>query len=217
MRRPLLLFLTGLLAGVVLVVAVPGFSQEEGGGHAKYGRKVSLTPADMQKAMEKWQASATPGVHHERLRYFLGDWTITSKIWMGGEPQTATGTAKFSWLMEGRWLRQELTSTMPGMPGPWVGFGITGYDNFRKAYVGCWVDGLSTALLTFSGNIDATGKRIEEFGTMDEPSLDQVGKMARYVTQIVDEDTFRFEIHDLDAIGGETKMIEVTYKRVKAK
>jgi hypothetical protein len=167
--------------------------------------------------MKKWQETMTPGRFHERLGYFVGEWKAMTKMWMGGagsgEPATAAGKATYRWLMEGRWLAQDYTGDMMGMP--FTGFALTGYDNFRHQYAGLWIDSMSTALVTMEGGIDRTGKRIEMFGRVDEPSLGQIGKTAKYVTQILDDDHFVFEFHDLDIIGGETKVLEIAYERVK--
>jgi hypothetical protein len=138
-------------------------------------------------------------------------------MWMGGagsgEPATSSGKATYRWLMEGRWLAQDYSGDMMGMP--FTGFALTGYDNFHRQYVGLWIDSMSTALVTMEGGIDRTGKRIELFGRMDEPMLAQIGKTAKYVTQILGDDRFVFEVHDLDIIGGDTKVLELTYERVK--
>lgn len=128
-------------------------------------------------------------------------------------PEPETGTATFRWLHEGRWVSQEMKSSMWGQP--YRGFGIQGYDNYKKAYVGTWCDSSSTHLLTFQGNIDQSGKLIEQFGKMDEPMLSQVGKTVKYVTRILDDDSFEFEIHDLDITGGESKVFTIKYTRVK--
>lgn len=214
MTKTLAVFGAGILAGAALVWGVPAFSQDGGNdGDAKYGRQVPMDEASQAEMMKKWMATMQTGKYHERLAYFLGDWSTTATMSMGGPPEKIEGKATFRWLMDGRWLAQETDMPMMGMQ--MKGFGISGYDNFKHQYVGMWVDSMGTAMLTMQGNIDRTGKVIVEYGTMDEPGLEQVGKMAKYVTRIVDSDTFVFEIHDLDIIGGETKVMEITYHRKK--
>ena len=43
------------------------------------------------------------------------------------------GTAEFSWLMEGRWLKSDWSGSMMKMP--LTGFLVMGYDNFRQSFV----------------------------------------------------------------------------------
>jgi hypothetical protein len=217
MVKPLLFLVAGMIAGSFLVLALPALSQEGGDPHARYGRDVPATPEAQAAMMKRWQESMTPGRFHERLSYFVGEWKTVTKMWMGGagsgEPATSSGKATYRWLMEGRWLAQDFSGDMMGIP--FTGFALTGYDNFRKQYTGTWIDSMSTALATMEGGIDRTGKRIEMFGKLDEPMLDQAGKSAKYVTQIVDDDHFTFELHDLDIIGGETKVLGIAYERLK--
>ncbi len=49
---------------------------------------------------------------------------------------------------------------------------------------------------------------------MDEPMLGVVGRLVKYVTRIIDDDTHVFEIFDLHA-DDDYKVIEVTYERKK--
>jgi hypothetical protein len=172
------------------------------------------SPEELQQAMSVWMELGQPTIYHERLEFFVGDWDVVTKLWMGGPgspAQESTGTATYSWLMEGRWLATDFQGNMMGMP--FDGFQLTGYDNYRREYVGIWVDSMSTSLSVSSGRLDQEGTVITMYGEMDDPSLGHLGKMAKYVTRIVDENTFVFEIHDL-AIGGDaTKVVEMTYTR----
>jgi hypothetical protein len=172
------------------------------------------SPAELQEGMALWQELGRAGIYHERLDYFVGEWDLTTKVWMQGPEapaQESRGTASFRWLMEGRWLAQEMTGEMMGMP--LRGFALMGYDNYRREYVGVWVDDMSTTMLTISGRLDQSGKVLAMYGEMDEPTSGELGKMVKYVTRIVDDDTHVFEIHDL-AIGGDRTMVmEVTYER----
>jgi hypothetical protein len=170
----------------------------------------------MQEAQKRWMEMATPSHFHKRLEYFLGKWDTTTKMWMGGpesQPTESAGEAEYRWLMEGRWLTEEFKGQMMGMPMD--GFGLFGYDNFRKQFVGCWVDNFGTAMQVIRGLLDKTGKVLIQYGTMDEPMTGEVGKAVKYVTRILDEDMFLFEIHDLGIGEDNTKVIEITYQRQK--
>jgi hypothetical protein len=219
MGRFTVVFVFGALVGAVVLGVPGGLLGEEEDPHARYGREIPSTPEAQAEMMRKWMATAQPGKFHERLGYFVGDWTVESRMWMGGEgsgpPMESKGEATFRWLMEGRWLAQDYTGSMP-MMGEFKGFLLQGYDNFRKQYVSVWVDSIGTAMSTMAGGIDRTGRIIEMFGTMDEPGLDQIGKTAKFAVRITGDDAFVFEIHDLDIIGGNTKVMELLYTRVKS-
>ena len=70
-------------------------------------------------------------------------------------------------------------------------------------YVSTWVDTMNTTILAMRGNANPSGRVI----TMDEPMLGVIGRMLKYVSRFVDENTFRFEIYDLHA-GDDYKVLE---------
>lgn len=184
-------------------------------------KKVDLSfkqpsPEEMQKMMRVYMETTKPSKYHSYLHQFLGEWESKSKIWMAGPngpPTESKGTAKYSWAVEGKWLRIEATGTLMGIP--MKGFGIQGYDNFKKKYVGLWIDSMGTALLTYEGTLDKTGKTLMQWGKMDEPMTGEHDKAVKYVTHSVQGDKFTFEIHDLAIGGNNTKVIEVEYTRKK--
>lgn len=96
-----------------------------------------------------------------------------------------------------------------------TGFGLTGYDNYAKMYVGMWVDNLSTTLATMEGTFDRSGKVLTMYGKMNEWMTGELGKTVKYVTSVVSKDKHAFEIHDLSIGEPNTKVIEVTYTRKK--
>jgi len=138
------------------------------------------------------------------------------KTWMNGPgaaPVITKGSSTYSWVLGGRYLRQDMKGEMMGMP--LEGFGYTGYDNYNKKYVGFWIDNSSTAMFTYSGYVDQTGKVFTFYGTMDEWMTGENGKPVKYVTRILSRDKNVFEIHDLAIGGADTKVVEMTYTRKK--
>ena len=98
---------------------------------------------------------------------------------------------------------------------PFNGFSLIGYDNYRREYVGVWVDDMGTSMPTMSGRLDETGKVLTMYGEGDEPMTRELGKQIKYVNRIVDEDTHVFEIHDLAKGDENTVFMEITYTRKK--
>ncbi len=177
---------------------------------------------DMQAMMDKWMKSMTPGEQHKKLDYFVGDWDVTTKIWMGGPeapPSETKGHATHKWVLDGRFLLEEFTGQMmmPDASGqmkpiPHKGLGMTGYDNYRNMYVASWADNMGTAILTMAGAVDPSGKVFTFYGEMDEPMLDIRGRTVKYVTTIKDKDNHTFEIFDLHA-GPNYKVLQIDYRR----
>lgn len=197
------------LALLVAVALLPNLavSQDPGPG--------GMSPEKMAEMMKKWMEASKPGEFHARLGRFIGRWdTETTVYGMGPAPMKSKGEAETRWLFEGRWLVTESKGSMMGMP--LQGFGIQGYDNFRKQYVGMWVDSLGTAMLTMSGPPSRDGKLESQWGLMDEPMTGEVGKHVKYVTRVISDDKFVFEIHDLAIGGDKTKVIEIVHTRKPA-
>jgi hypothetical protein len=176
---------------------------------------------DMATMMKKWMATTSPGPQHKWLDKFVGKWKCTSRMWMDPSmpPMESPGTAEIRWVLEGRWLLQDQKGEMimPDAQGnmkkvPMNGMGFTGFDRFRKLYVGNWCSSVSTAMLPMSGTVDPSGKVLTMYGEMDEPMLDMVARQVKYVTRWETDDKFVFEVYDL-AAGDNHKVVEVTYER----
>lgn len=195
----------------LIVFAASAFAQEK-----KTGEMKSPAPAAMDEMMQKWMETIKPGEPHKGFNDFVGSWETTTSIWMQGHdaPPTVTkGTAEFKMIMDGRYLLQETTGEMMGMP--MTGMGVTGYDNFNKKYVSFWIDNMSTAMYTSEGSFDPTGKVMSLYGKMDEPMTGEHDKNVKYVSRMVGPDKQIFEVHDLAIPEPNTKVVEVVYTRKK--
>jgi hypothetical protein len=122
-------------------------------------------------------------------------------------------------VLDGRYLRQHMKGDMlmPDATGqikptPYEGMGLTGYDNYRKSYVGHWQDNLTTAMHTFSDQRSPDGKTLTMYGLMDEPMLDMFARHVKYVTMIENDNKFVFAVYDL-AAGENHKAFEIVYER----
>jgi hypothetical protein len=200
----------GVLALASLLAAGRGLSQDGDGAGGAGGAAGAGGPDDA--AMQRWLDTMKHAPEHSRLDMFIGKWN--TEMSMMGMPDKEKGTAEFTWLFPGgKWLQQRTTGSMMGMP--MQGFGIHGYDNFKKKYVGCWMFDNGTNMLTFEGNYDRTGKVLMEFGHMDEPMTGEHDKMVQYVTREISNDEFIFELHDMPIGEPNTKVLEIRYTRVK--
>lgn len=172
-------------------------------------------PPDMEEMMRVWQEAATPGPMHESLAEDIGTWDVTSKMYMQGPdapPMESRGVSEIRWIIDGRWLIEEFKGEMMGEPT--TGYSIMGYDNYKKQFVACWFDSMSTAMINFHGSRSADGKTLTMFGTMDEPMTGEKGKTVKFVSRTVDADTRHFEIQEVQ-YGEPFTVVQMTYTRRK--
>ncbi len=173
------------------------------------------SPEEMAAMMAKWQKVAAPSEHHKHLDAFVGKWNTTMRMWMegpGSAPMEAPGVSEIKWGFGGRFIVEDHNGQMMGQP--YIGMGLTGYDNYQNMYIGIWANNQATSLINMKGIRDPSGKRWTFFGEMDEPMLDVYGRTVKYVIDMIDADTHTFAVYDLHA-GDEYKVVEVAYKRAK--
>lgn len=200
LKRTSALCLSGILCLGLLVV--PAMAQE---------KAIEGDPA-MQAMMEAYTKAATPGVHHEHLNYFAGKWKLTCTSYcMGPEPTSSPGSATFRWILDKRFMIQDVEGVMDGMP--FHGFGVNGYDNVLKKYTGVWCDSMGTGLMTSIGTCDASGKNWTYEAEWADPIA---GKPLKYKQEmkIINDTTFTFTMHGPGPDGNEMKMMEITYERM---
>jgi hypothetical protein len=172
--------------------------------------------ADEKAMMEAMMKLASPGPEHKKLDSLAGDWTYTAKFWMapGAPPMEMAGTTKYTWVMGGRFLQEEVSGPAQGGMPPFQGLGITGYDNITKKYVSTWIDSMGTGITPMTGEIDAAGKvltfHFEEFDPM-------TGKMAkaRQVIHVGGHNHHELEFYKVMADGKEAKTGEIKATRKK--
>jgi Protein of unknown function (DUF1579) len=170
-------------------------------------------PMDMEAMMKEWTALNAPGEKHEWFKQFVGEWTTTMRMampGMEGMPETK-GKATYTLMLGDRFLALESVGDFMGQTV--TGYGLTGYDNFRNMYNTFYVDSTSTRWYTARGRVSQDGTMLETYGSMDEPTMNEIDKPVRYRVRIIDEDTHVFEAWE---VGGlDMKVFEITYKRVK--
>jgi hypothetical protein len=170
---------------------------------------------DMQRIMEIYHKVGTPGDPHTRLAKLEGNWTTRTRGWMEPDkpPFESSGTCEQKMILGGRYLRQEYTGDMGGMP--FSGINILGYNNHTKKYESVWVDTMSTGVFYFVGAGSKDGRTITQECSYDDP----VKGLAvwRTVTRIKDDNTIDFEMFLIPkGKRKEEKMMEMTISRKEA-
>ena len=173
------------------------------------------TPAaDKQKAdaAKQMEQAIAPGAKHKALEPFTGEWTAEVKAWMtpGEPPSESKGTAKATWIMDGRYVQEEFSGDFMGQP--FRGMSLTGYDNVRGKYRSVWVDNMSTTIVTSEGDLDAAGKVLTFNGDYACAMTGDKHKQTKMISRIVSKDKHVFEMHD-PTLGANSKVMEITYTR----
>ena len=141
-------------------------------------------PAVAQNAeeMAAWQAYMTPGEEHTKMAAMAGDWRQELTFWMapGSEPQQATSTSEIEPIFGGRYLEEEISGTMMGMP--FEGQGTFGYDNAKDQYFMTWIDNMGTGIMTGWGT--AEGNKVTYQGTFVDPNTGQDKPFRTVVTEV---------------------------------
>jgi hypothetical protein len=204
--------LRGILAGLAFLIVIAALAI----GADEKGKKTKPAAGKMdEKAMMEMMAKySTPGEEHKKLEASVGTWDATVKMWMapGTPPQESTGTAENKMALGGRFLEQHYEGTM--MNQPFTGMGFTGYDLYKKQYVGTWIDSMGTAIMNTTGSADPSGKSFTFKGTMDDPMSGKKMNFKETMT-MVDNDHQVFEMWAPGPDGKMFKTLEINYTRKK--
>ncbi len=163
-------------------------------------------------AQEAWMKTIEPGLAHEFLATFAGEWNITTRMWLdpSDPPQESKGTSTATMVFGGRYLKEEMNGEFFGEP--FEGMGMSGYDNNRQLFVSTWCDSMGTGIFTSYGSIDESGKVLTYIGTMDEPMSGEIGKAVKMTLTRNDEDHHTFSMYEI-LYGDPFKVFEIEYSR----
>lgn len=180
------------------------------------GARAADKPAPaMDDAMKKAMELAAPGPEHARLGAFVGRWKTASKMWMkpGDKPMDSMGESTFSWMLGGRYLKQDFAGDMGGTK--FEGMGYLGYDRMKKQYASAWLDNMSTHLMTTTGQFDEKTGVIKDEGTFSCPMTGELARWYRGEMALPKNDTFTYAMYGKDEKGNEYKTMEIVYTKLK--
>lgn len=171
-------------------------------------------PPSEEEMMKAWMAAATPGEAHKRLEPIVGTFTVKTKSWMDPSkpPEETVGTSENKWVLGNRYVEQRVEGQM--MNQPFSGIGYTGYDNYKKKYVGTWMDNMGTMIMVSTGTGDASGKKFTSWSNIDDVVMKKPVKIKALLT-ILDNDHHVFEMWGPAPDGKNFKMLEINYARKK--
>jgi hypothetical protein len=154
-----------------------------------------------------------PGPEQAALAKLAGEYaTVTRFLAKAGEAgPESKGSAKFTSVLDGRFLLEESTGEQFGKPVK--ARKIYGYNNAAKRYESAWVYTGSTAIMTLQGSSSDGGKTIQWNATVaqaNDSTMDLVVTMKR-----IDDDRFTVELTSKRANGAARSTLETTYTRQK--
>ena len=166
--------------------------------------------------MAKMKEFSTPNENHKQLDKLAGSWDFTMKMWMSPDaatPEESTGTSDVKWILDGRFIEENVTGTSMGQP--FTGMGIVGYDNIQKQYNSVWLDNMSTGMMKGTGSFDAATNTFKQSGDFTCP-MTQGSRTYHDEIKVIDENTHVMEMYMTDpASGKEFKTMELSYTRKK--
>ncbi len=153
-----------------------------------------------------------PGEFHAKLKPLAGRWDLAVRRWKDADapPEEAKGTSERTWILAGRYLREDLQSTLGS--GAFGGMGLLGYDNVLQKFTSMWVDSSTTTMMTASGKCSADGKVLTLTGQYSDP-VSGKAEAYRSIIQIEGENEHKLELLVPGSGGKEFRMLEVTYRR----
>lgn len=168
----------------------------------------------MQKAMEACMAAGTPGEQHKMLSWYSGNWDCEVSHIMNGETHVSKGSATGEMIFDGRYSQMTFKGEMMG--APFTGMSIIGYNNVSKKYESMWIDSMSTAMMSMTGEKDAKNEKVCNWaGEYHCPMAGKLVKM-REVCTIIDDNSYRMDFYMPDMeTGKETMQMSIMYKRAK--
>ena len=167
--------------------------------------------AEKQEMMKKMEAAGTPGPGHQALQHFVGNWKAEVKCFHepGGQPQVSHGTARASWILNGRFLEEEFRGEMMGKP--FQGRSLIGYDNTKQTFNTVWVSDTQTSIFCSEGRGENGNKVITLEGKASCPATGQRDVTMKSVFRVLGPDKHTFEM--FDSSRGNAKTMEITYTR----
>jgi hypothetical protein len=178
-------------------------------------KKAAAAPAmsaEQQAMMEAWARMSEIRAEHKQLKFFEGNWTSATKMWMDPKapPQESTGTMNVAPMYDGRYLVFRQEGEVNG--AKFEGQGYLGFENLKNQFFSTWIDSMSTGFWLAYGTYDTAKKTYTFHGSMPDPMKPGTSTKVRQVFRVVDDDHYVFDWYDTHD-GNEAKTMEITYTR----
>jgi hypothetical protein len=173
--------------------------------------KPAGTPPEVSENQKMMEELAKPGEMHAWLGKANGTWKVSGKCWCeGGKATDASGTATIRMTLGGRWQEHIFSGSLENRP--FVGYGLTGYDNGKKEFTQIWLDNFSTGATVASGSLSDDKKTLTFTGTMEMGTV----KVPFTSTLVMDGDNKATYSSTGTLEGKDFPMIELVYERTSS-
>lgn len=207
--------MTAPLAAAIFIPAVHAADTNTPPAPGPQPAKAAPRGQDAEAQAETFARYAMPGPEHKLLDRMAGSWNTLTRYWPAPEAELveSKGTSQRKWILDGRFLMEELDGGNLALP--FRGLGLYGYDAFERKHTSAWVDTMNTSILTNLGTYDKTNDVVNFTGQYKDPWTG-TKKPERGVTRFLSKDKHVLEIHVTEPDGKEFKMLEITYTRQPA-
>ncbi len=178
-------------------------------------------PNDFIELINKWRLIQRPGENHKLLKQMVGDWDVNLFFHANGQSWESKCKAKNELLHGGRFLIENIegeiyapddSGTM--MTEVYSSTKIIGYDNYKKAFCGSFIENQNSYMLNFVGRkpLSEESNQIVFFGLSDEPMLEINDTTMKYTLEIVDDNSYTWKVFAL-ALGEKSLFFELILKK----
>ncbi len=166
-----------------------------------------------QATMDAWMQAIAPGKEHELLSRMQGEWDVTLKSWMnpGEPPMESHGTARLTMVLNGHSLAEAFRGHMMGMD--YEGYGVLGFDSYRKEWWQTWIDNMGTGIYYARGKAGSDLKTATMTGKTDNAMKNLKDLDMRSVYTFTSDDQHTMESWVKGPDGKEMKTMEIQYRR----
>jgi hypothetical protein len=172
--------------------------------------KAPPSPAALLKALAE---AGKPGPEHKKLEPFVGDWTVTVKLWTDPSqpPATAKGTAQRKWIMGGRFVKETVKIDCGGKT--FEGLGLLGYARAQKKFTAMRACGLCG---TISHGLATCSDSGTKFECANEECCPLTGQKVKGRDEILIESNDRIVVNVFKTLDNkEVKVMEIVSIRKK--
>lgn len=169
-----------------------------------------ISAEDMKAMMDAGKL----GKMHEFLGKQVGVWQGENQMWMapGAPPMKSNCTSTITSIMGGRYTKADVAGEIPGM-GPFMGMGITGFDNVSQKFVGSWIDNHGTGIMNGVGELSKDGKTLSWNYTCNCP-ITKKSTVMRQIETYPDANTMTLEMFATDPKSGkEYKCMQIDFSK----
>lgn len=165
----------------------------------------TLTPAD-------WISLSKPGVPHQLLGSFVGTWdvTISSRSAPDVPPEVSKGVSNISWLLGGRFVREDFKGSVAGEK--YEGVGFLGFDNGARLFSAVWMDSLNTSVALSKGRFNEKNSTFQFTGEIYDPLLGRT-KTNEMQIKLISSSHYEVSMIDVTPRGERFKALTMVYRK----